>query len=509
MPSVKELLAAGADLTKEDSELIEKAYYFAEKAHAPQKRFSGEPYFNHVYATALNLAKIGMGPNTIIAGLLHDVLEDAEVDQATIKNEFSEEILFLVEGVTKLGKIRYHGAQRHTKSLQKLFVAMAQDLRVIIIKLADRLHNMQTLEHVPPEKQKRIALETLEIYAPLAYRLGIRKFTRELEDLAFKYAFPAEYEQTRKLFREKNKENEKRLQKFAKSTIKTLALGGQTHIRIEFRLKSIYNTFRKLKTHNMDIEKIYDLSAMRIICPSITDCYQILGLVHSTWRPLPGRIKDYIAFPKPNEYRSIHTTIFTGDGGILEIQIRTEEMHREAEFGVASHLIYKGKGKAKTDPITWLKSLLPRIPGVVSNTTVSQTPTKYSYSDVPHWIKELATLQPKDNENESFLEHLKIDFFGERIFVFTPKGDVVDLPIGSSPVDFAFAIHSAVGEHMSGAKVNGKLTGFDTTLQNGDIVEITTKKGARPNRKWLASARTTGAKKKILASLQRLEQDSK
>ncbi len=500
MPNLSSLISLLPSPSEEDIALVTKAYEFAEKAHAPQKRFSGDPYFYHAYETAKILAELGMGPITVAAGLLHDTLEDAAVKPEVIEKEFGKEVLFLVDGVTKLGKLRYHGAERHIESLRKLFIAMSQDLRVLIIKLADRLHNMRTLQYVRPEKQFRIASETLEIYAPLAYRLSIRRINRELENLAFPYVYPKEFETVKKLVGEREKENAARLEKFSRSVKKALAKEGLTAIRTDARVKSYFSLWKKLERKNMEFEKVYDVLALRVIVPSIADCYQVLGIVHGTWRPLPGRIKDYIAFPKPNGYRGIHTTIFTGDGGIIEIQIRTEEMHRLAEFGYASHLAYKEKPpKAGGNRLglLWLASFIPFV-GAGKN---AAKPAQGKTSDIPEWIKQIAESQTEAVQHGDFAQNMETDFFQFRVFVFTPKGDVIDLPLEASPVDFAYAIHSDIGDHMAGAKVNSKLVSLDTKLRNGDIVEIITKEGSHPSSKWLDLAKTSFAKKKIRESL--------
>ncbi|TSC70412.1 MAG: GTP pyrophosphokinase [Parcubacteria group bacterium Gr01-1014_46] len=459
MNDIKEIFSLIQNLSKEDKVLVQKAYDFALKSHEGHLRKSGEPYFNHLFGTAKNIARLGMGVATVIAGFLHDSIEDTGVTAETIEKEFGKEILFLVEGVTKLGKIKYHGTNRYNESLRKLFIAMSQDIRVLIIKLCDRLHNMQTLEHVPKEKQLRIAKETLEIFAPLAYRLGIKNLQRELEDLAFAYVYPKEHEEIKKILKKKKDEVEKHLDNFEKSLKKELAKNGITEFRMDHRVKSMYSLYKKLQKYKWDVETIYDISALRVTVKEVADCYRILGIVHGVWRPLPGRIKDYIASPKLNGYRSIHTTIFTGDGGIIEVQIRTEEMHREAEYGVASHLTYK-EGKKATN-----------------------------------WIQDMVDFQKEAGDD--FLEHAKKDFFEERIFVFTPIGDVMDLPKDSSVIDFAYAIHSDIGDHMSGAKVNGKFTAITTTLQNGDRVEVETKKSAKPTTKWLEYCKTTMARRRI------------
>ncbi len=462
-----------------DIALVEKAYDFAKVAHEGHTRNSGEPYFTHLFETAKNIASLGMGATTIAAGFLHDSIEDTKVTPEEIKKEFGKEILFLAEGVTKLGKIKYRGTNRYNESLRKLFVAMSQDIRVLIIKLCDRLHNMQTLEHVPKEKQLRIAKETLEIYAPIAYRLGIKKLQRDLEDLAFAYVYPKEYQEVLKILKRKKKEVERHLEKSQKSLKKELAKHGITKFRMDFRVKSLYSLFRKLQKYSGNVEAIYDISALRVIVETIPECYRILGIVHGLWRPLPERIKDFIASPKLNGYRSIHTTVFTGDGSIIEIQIRTEEMHREAEYGIASHISYKeGGNKKTTNPnLLWINKILPK------------------KSDAPVWVKELVEYQKE--AGDEFLSGIKSDFLEERIFVFTPAGDVIDLPKDSSVIDFAFAIHTDIGAHMSGAKVNGKLVTITSKLKNGDRVEIETKKSAKPSQKWLEFCKTNMAKRRI------------
>ena len=488
---VKEIISLLHDPTDKDVALVEKVYDFAKVVHEGHTRNSGEPYFNHLFATAKNIAELGMGATTVAAGFLHDSIEDLNVKAEEIEKEFGKEILFLVQGVTKLSTIRYHGASQYNESLRKFFMAMSQDIRVLIIKLCDRLHNMQTLEFVPKEKQLRIAKETLEIYAPIAYRLGIKKLQKDLEDLAFAYVYPKEYEEMKKVLKIKEKEVENHLNKFEKSLKKDLAKGDVTKFHIDHRVKSLYSLYRKLKKYKGDVEAIYDISALRIIVPEVLDCYKILGIIHGSWRPLPGRIKDFVAFPKTNGYRSIHTTIFTGDGGIIEVQIRTENMHKEAEYGVASHLSYKeGLKKKTTNPnILWIKNILP------GKDHDSKESEDGSAVNVPNWIKELVEYQKETKDD--LMNDIRSDFLEERIFVFTPKGDVIDLPKESSVIDFAYAIHTDVGNHMAGVKVNGKFVAIHTVLKNGDRVEIETKKKAKPSYKWLEYCKTTIAKRRI------------
>ena len=494
-PDVNEIIKLLESPTPEDIELIKHAYTFSEKAHGGYTRYSGEPYFIHPFETAKILADLKMGSTSIAAGLLHDVIEDTNTTTADIEREFGKEVLFLVQGVTKLGKLRYHGRDRYIESLRKLFVAMSQDIRVLIIKLCDRLHNMRTLEFVPKHKQLRIASETIKVYASLAYRLGIRKISRELEDLSFRYTEPEHYKDAEKIFKTKSKEGIDRLEKFRKSVQKALVKEGFTTAHTDYRIKHLHSLYRKLERKEFDVEKIYDISALRVYVPTTADCYRALGIIHGIWRPLPGRIKDYIAFPKQNGYQSLHTTIFTGDGGIIEIQIRTPEMHREAEYGIASHISYKNNTENKD--MLWIKSLLPTAffkPNGHKNT---------ESTDVPNWIKDMAELQASTKNQDEFTANMSADFFQKRIFVFTPKGDVVDLPIGSTSIDFAYSIHSDIGNHLSAVKINGKMVSLDTKLKNGDIVEIKTKEKSKPSSKWISMAQTSMAKKRIKDTLEK------
>lgn len=499
MASIRDITSLIDPLLPEDEQLISRAYSFAEYAHQDQKRHSGEPYFNHLTETAKILAEYGMTAPTIAAGLLHDTLEDTAISQTELEKEFGVEILFLVEGVTKLGTVRYHGADRHNESLRKLFVAMSQDIRVLMIKLADRLHNMRTLNHVPEEKQKRIATETLEIYAPIAYRLGIRKLSRELEDLAFPFVFPKEYTALQTEVKQKYEENVESLEKFLKSLKKALAKENVPYIRTEYRVKGLYSLYKKLQSKKQRAEEVHDILALRVIVPSVADCYQVLGVVHGSWRPLPRRIKDYIAFPKPNGYQALHTTVFTGDGSVVEVQIKTPEMHETSEYGVASHIAYKGnREKNGIKSSSWISELLPKKSPIGHKDTTNQ-------KDIPKWIQELVAYHGESDHAENFKEDLKDDFFQHRIFVFSPKGDVVDLPTGSTPIDFAYSIHSDIGNHVFGAKINSKMVSLDTELHNGDIVEIITKANSNPNAKWIEFAKTSGAKRHIRSMIQKLK----
>lgn len=476
MSEVKEIFVLMKDsVNKKDQELINKAYDFALHAHEGQKRNSGEPYIVHPFETAKILAKLGMDKQTIVAGLLHDTLEDTKITEEEIRNEFGDDILFLIKGVTKLGTLKYRGHERHVESLRKFFVAMANDLRVVIIKFADRLHNLRTLEFIPESKRRRIAMESLEVYAPLANRLGMGKLKGEIEDAAFPYVYPREFAQVEEIIKEKKQSYEKNLFEVQKELEKELKKNKIKIVEFDSRMKHKYSLWKKLMKREMDIEKIYDMVALRVVVETIEECYRVLGIVHSIWNPLPGRIKDYIAVPKPNGYRSIHTTIFTGLGGTAEIQIRTREMHAEAAYGIAAHFVYKEEGTKR----------------------FKDTKDKFK------WIEELKELNYSPEDPKNFIEHLKTDFFNSRIFIFTPKGDIVDLPEDSTPIDFAYSIHSDIGDHTSGAKINGKMSHIFSKLKNRDIVEIITKKDSKPSSKWLEYVKTTIAKKHIKSYLEK------
>lgn len=518
MSDVQDILSLMNGPSKQDAALVEKAYNFAAEAHKNHKRLSGEPYITHLVETAKSLAKIGMSAKTVAAGLLHDSVEDVGVKPETIEKEFDKEVRFLVEGVTKLGQFKYRGTERHRESLRKLLVATGKDARVLIIKLMDRLHNMRTLKHVPEEKQKRIALETLEIYAAIAHRLGMGLVRRELEDTAFQYAYPEQYTEARKLLSERSEETSDRLEKMSRTLKTELGKNGIKGFHVEQRVKGLWSLWQKLQRKGGDIENVFDIAALRVIVPDIADCYRVLGLVHNLWQPLPNKIKDYIAFPKPNGYQGLHTTIFSGDGGIVEIQIRTQEMHKEAQFGIAAHVMYKevpgegrrsGSSKARGRGGTsfdWIRSLIPGFRKTNNPANVAapeaeelRTRARYGAPETPTWLSELED----ETSNPDFEMTLKTDIFTHRVFAFTPKGDVVDLPANSSPIDFAYAIHSDIGDHVFGAKVNGKLVSLDTVLHNGDIVDIQTKKNAKPKPKWLDFAKTTLARRHIRNALEK------
>jgi len=468
IPTVDEITSLVPNIKAKDKILIEHAYDFAQRAHKGQLRKSGDPYFIHVANTALNLANLEMSPVIIVAGLLHDVLEDANVTKEELAKEFGDEIVELVEGVTKLGKVKYKGIERNVENLRKFFVSVAKDLRVLVIKLADRLHNMETLEHVRPDKQKRIALETLEIYAPLADRLSMGRLKGKLEDAAFKFAYPKEYGEVKKILLEKKDADEKYLIEVKNKIAEKIKESKIKNAIIDSRQKHLYSLWKKLIKYDMDVGKIYDIIAIRVMVNSVVDCYHVLGLIHGEWTPVPNRIKDYIATPKINGYQSIHTTIFTGTGGIVEIQIRTHEMHEKAEKGIAAHFIYKENDEAERT-----------------------IPKQFE------WVQQLHDLNLQEDDPEKFLKTIKMDFFKDRVFIFTPKGDIVDLPEDSSPIDFAYAIHTDIGNHAKGAKINGKNVALNTKLKNNDIVEIQVNKNANPSSKWLDHVKTSLARKQI------------
>ena len=503
MTTAKEIVGAMRNPSAEDTAYVEKAYEVAKKAHEGQRRYSGEPYFNHPAAAAKILAEYGMDAVTIAAGLLHDVVEDGRASREEIEKEFGKDLLFIIDGVTKLGTHKYHGAERHAESLRRLLVATASDIRVLIVKLADRYHNMQTLEHVPAHKRRRIALETVEIYAPIADRLGMGRMKNGLEDLAFPYVDPDAAAHAAELRKLKTKETEEGLAKVRKTLGKELAKKGIEHFHTDIRMKGLWSLHQKLKRKRDDINAIHDIAALRIVVPSIEDCYISLGVVHAIYKPLPGRFKDYIAFPKPNGYQSLHTTVVTPEAGIVEIQVRSEEMHRHAQFGIASHMTYKQlggsapKGRFSALSFSWVRSLVPSLMKIAGQESDGTKET----AKIPPWLAELADAHANVAESKEFVEGLKEDFFSHRLFVFTPKGDVIDLPLGSTPIDFAYAIHSDLGDHLQGAKVNGKLVSFETKLGNGDVVEIVRRDSAHPSTKWLDVVKTSLARRSIRAAL--------
>ena len=458
----------------EDIKLVVKAFQFASEAHKGQKRRTGEDYIYHSIATAYTLAKMKMDLKTIAAGLLHDVPEDTDFTFDDLRTNFGSEIYYLVKGVTKLGTLKYRGLERYAENLRKMFLAMSQDLRVIIIKLADRQHNMTTLEGVRPEKRLRIAQETLEIYAPLANRLGMFRMKTTLEDLAFPYVYPEEYKWVHDIVKDRLKVETKYIEKIQRTTQKLLAKNTIEYVHIKGRVKSIYSIYKKLLRKGKDINKIYDLIALRIIVRDIAECYSVLGVLHKKWAPLKGRVKDFIAHPKPNGYQSLHTSLFTEFGKIAEVQIRTEGMDEEAEFGIAAHSRYK------------------------------EIATLGKRKNPPKWLRHLIDIQKSITDNTEFIKHVKNDLFLNQIFVFTPDGDVIELPEYATCLDFAYYIHTDVGSHCVGAKINNQIAPLDKQLKSGDVVEIMTDKNRKgPNPDWLGFVITSAAKHKIRSQLKK------
>lgn len=450
-------------------EPVVKAFNFAKEKHEGQMRVSGEPFFMHPVAVANILADMDLDASSVAAGLLHDVVEDTDVTDEDIAREFGDSIALLVSGVTKLGKIPYtSNEEQQIENLRKMFLAMAKDVRVIVIKLADRLHNMRTLKSMPEHKQREKARETLEVFAPLAHRLGMSKIKMELEDLSLRYIDPIGYYEIVDKISQKRSEREKYITDIINLFTERLnKLSIDAHV--EGRAKHFYSIYRKMFMQNKNIDEIYDLFAVRVIVNTDADCYAVLGMVHELFMPIPGRFKDYIAMPKPNMYQSLHSTVIGPNGTPFEVQIRTWEMHHTAENGIAAHWKYKEGLSGKSDIDSKLE-----------------------------WIKQLLDIQKDMTDAEDFMQTLKIDMFSDEVFVFTPKGDVISLPAGATPIDFAYAIHSAVGNKMQGAKVNGKIVTLDYNLQNGDIIEIHTSNGSRgPNLDWLKIARTSQARNKI------------
>ncbi|WP_304018200.1 bifunctional (p)ppGpp synthetase/guanosine-3',5'-bis(diphosphate) 3'-pyrophosphohydrolase [Fenollaria timonensis] len=466
-------------MTEEEVAFVMKAYEYAKMMHKDQKRKSGEPYIIHPVNVAIILADLDMDVETIIAALLHDVVEDTPATYDDVKNMFSEDIANIVDGVTKLNKLNYKSSEDfQAENLRKMILAMNNDIRVIIVKLADRLHNLRTLEYMNEEKQKQKAKETIEIYAPLAGRLGIFKIKWELEDLSLRYLDPEGYYDLVEKINKKRSEREKEINEIIKA-ISTELDKQELHYDISGRPKNFYSIYKKMNGKNKSFESIYDLIAVRILVDTVKDCYAVLGIVHSMWKPLPGRFKDYIAMPKPNMYQSLHTTVISDTGEIFEIQIRTYEMHEVAEYGIAAHWKYKGgkaQGKDVDNKLDWLRQLL-------------------------EWQKDLK--DPKE-----FIDTLKIDFFDDEVFVFTPNGDVVDLPEGSTPVDFAYRVHTGVGNTCVGAKVDSRIVPLNYKLKNGNIVEIITQKSASgPSRDWLKFVKSPRAKQKIKQWFKSKEKD--
>lgn len=453
-----------------DVDCIERAYRFAEAAHRGQYRDSGEAFFQHPLGVAKILAELEVDPVTIAAGLLHDVLEDTQVTREELEQEFGSEIVLLVDGVTKLSKIHFRSKEeQQAQSLRKMFLAMAQDVRVVLIKLADRLHNMRTLRHLPVDRQKKIANETLEIYTPLAHRLGMWSIKWEMEDIALRHLDPEAYYSLVNRIAKKRQEREGELEQVM-ATLKERLAAVDVVAEVQGRPKHLYSIYQKMQNQGKELGEIYDLMAVRLIVESVKDCYGALGLVHTLWKPVPGRFKDYIAMPKSNMYQSLHTTVIGPRGEPFEIQIRTREMHYVAERGIAAHWFYKegARGQAEFEQkVAWLRQVM-------------------------EWLREM-------RDPQEIMETLKIDLFEDEVFVFTPKGDVKSLPAGSTPVDFAFAVHTDIGLRCVGAKVNGRIVPLDYELHNGEFVQILTAKAPSPSRDWLKFVKTSKARSKIRA----------
>ncbi|TMC69981.1 MAG: bifunctional (p)ppGpp synthetase/guanosine-3',5'-bis(diphosphate) 3'-pyrophosphohydrolase [Chloroflexi bacterium] len=466
--TVSELLRIADHLEPEAQEMVKRAYARAASAHVGQRRLSGEDYVNHPMEVAAILADLELDAETIAAALLHDTVEDTALTAEEVEREFGPEVARLVEGVTKLGRISLRSdQQQQAENIRKMMVAMAEDLRVVLIKLADRLHNMRTLDPLPDLKRRKISRETLDIYAPLAHRLGIGQIKWELEDLAFRYLEPEAYDEVAKRIFRKRNEREALVSDLREILARELE-GVGIRAEITGRPKHIYSVWQKMTRENKDFTEIYDLSAIRVQVETVRDCYGVLGVVHSLWKPVPGRFKDYVAMPKSNGYQSLHTTVITHTGEPIEIQIRTQEMHRIAEFGVAAHWAYKegGQDASFDQKLSWLRSLL-------------------------EWQNEVG-------DAESFLDTVKVDLFQDEVYVFTPKGDVLNLPADSTPVDFAYRIHTEVGHRCIGAKANGRMVPLDYALKNGEIVEILTSKAPHgPSRDWLNFVKSASAKERI------------
>ena len=462
-----------------DISLIEKAYNIAYEAHKGQVRKSGEPYIIHPLCVAIILAELELDKETIVAGLLHDVVEDTVMTDEEIKQEFGAEVALLVDGVTKLGQLSYDAdkVEVQAENLRKMFLAMAKDIRVILIKLADRLHNMRTLKYMTPEKQKEKARETMDIYAPIAQRLGISKIKIELDDLSLKYLEPEAYYDLVHQIAQRKSVRDDYVQSLVEEVKKHIHEAG-IPAQIDGRAKHFFSIYKKMKNQDKTLDQIYDLFAIRIIVDSVKDCYAALGVIHEMYKPIPGRFKDYIAMPKPNMYQSLHTTLIGPTGQPFEIQIRTYEMHRTAEYGIAAHWKYKE----------------------ASNNGGAAAPMTVTEEEKLSWLRQILEWQRDMSDNKEFMSLLKsdLDLFSDTVFCFTPTGDVKNLPNGSTPIDFAYSIHSAVGNKMIGAKVNGKLVPIDYVIQNGDRIEVLTSQNSKgPSRDWLNIVKSTQAKNKI------------
>jgi guanosine-3',5'-bis(diphosphate) 3'-pyrophosphohydrolase len=477
IPGLGDALEAYAD--RLDLELIDRAYRFSAAAHRGQKRWSGEDAVSHGVAVARILVEAHLDSTSVACGLLHDVVEDTDVSIEDIEREFGAEVGAIVDGLTKISTLTFRStAEEQAENYRKLLLSVARDARVVIVKLADRLHNMRTLEHLPEERQRRIALETREIYAPLAHRFGMAGIKAELEDLAFKFLEPEEYAALAKKVAARSAEREALVERMREPLQRELERAGVADVEVTGRPKNLWSIFRKIIRRGLPYEEIYDLMATRVLVATVPDCYHALGVIHSRWTPLQERIKDHIAQPKSNGYQSLHTTVFGPAGQLYEIQIRTREMHHTAEYGIAAHWLYK-EGRLRDDLDRHLT-----------------------------WFRQLLDYQQDAMTPDEFIEFLRIDLYQDEIFVFTPQGDVKQLPIGATPIDFAFAVHTEVGQHCQGAKVNGRIAPLHRALKNGDTVEILTSPTARPSRDWLAHARTGRARQKLRQWVKQEEHES-
>ena len=451
-----------------EAEVITRAFEFAQKAHQGQERHSGEDYVTHPLKVAQILADLNLDHETIAAGLFHDVLEETPTKFENLEKEFGPAVAFLVQAVTKLHRVSYSGEKQYVENFSKMILGTAKDIRVVLIKLADRIHNLETLATFKGDQEK-IGLETLEVYAPLASRLGMGEIKALLEDLAFPFVYPEEYLKTVEVTQDKMKENKNYLEKIKPRVEQILKENNISVTAVSARSKHLYSLWKKLQKYDFNLERIYDLVALRILVPNVAACYETLGVLHKYWQPLPGRIKDYIALAKPNGYQSLHTTVFCDNGKITEFQIRTPEMNKNSELGIAAHWAYK----ENKNPI----------------------------SKKVAWINQLRDWQEQTMSNQEFWENVKIDFFKDRIFVFTPKGDVIELPESATPIDFAYAVHSDLGDRCEQAKVNGKIMALNHSLNDGDIVEIVINKKKSPSRDWLKIVKTHKARSKIKETL--------